>query len=83
VPAPSDVLRRPKLSYREIEVVIAWLRTDSKAIAGRQLFIAMSTVNTHIDRARKKYAAVGRPAPTKVQLAIRLMQDGIVGVHDL
>lgn len=80
---PFDSVRRPKLTQREIEVIVTWLRTDSKTIAGRRLFIAPSTVNTHISRVRYKYANVDRPANTKALLAIRLIQDGIVSVDDL
>lgn len=76
-------LERPALSGREIEVLVAWLHTDSKAEVGRALFITTSTVNTHLGRIRGKYASVGRPARTKAALAARAIQDGIVDLYDI
>jgi hypothetical protein len=58
------------------------LRHDSKGAVGR-LFISTSTVNAHLMRIRAKYAGVGRPASTKAALAVRAIQDGIVGVDEL
>lgn len=73
----------PDLTERECEVLIEWLRTDSKSAAGQRLFITRATVSTHIGRIRRKYADVGRPAPTKALLAIRAIQDGLVEIDDL
>lgn len=80
---PAPRLPRPDLSDREVEVLLAWLRTDSKAHVGRTLYIAPCTVSTHLERIRAKYAAVGRAAPTKAALAARAIQDGFVCVYDL
>ncbi|TRW86405.1 response regulator transcription factor [Mycolicibacterium sp. 018/SC-01/001] len=74
---------RPNLSEREKEVLVAWFQTESKELVGKRLFIAPSTVRTHLQRARAKYAAVGRPAPTKSALLARAIQDGILGLSDL
>lgn len=76
-------LAKPELTEREIEVLLAWLRTDSKAQVGRTLYIAPCTVGTHLERIRAKYAAVGRVAATKAALAARAIQDGLVCVYDL
>ncbi|WP_460943290.1 response regulator [Okibacterium endophyticum] len=43
-----------------------------------QLGIAPSTVKEHLGRIRTKYVEVGRPAPTKVDLLRRAMEDGIL-----
>lgn len=72
----------PPLSAREVEVLLAWLRCDSKAAAARELFLSVTTVNTHITRIRAKYAAVGRPAHTKATLFARAVQDGIIDLDD-
>ena len=74
---------RPDLSTREIEVLIAWMRTESKAVVGRELYISPRTVSTHLERIRAKYAAVGRPARTKAALAARAIQDGLVCLYEL
>ena len=40
--------------------------------------IKQSAVKTNIDRIREKYARIGRPAPTKIDLRIRAIEDGLV-----
>lgn len=73
----------PGLSPREVEVLLAWFRTESKILVGRALHIAPGTINTHLGRARAKYAAVGRPAPTKSALLVRAIQDGLIDPDEL
>lgn len=80
---PSTDLPDPGLSLREREVLRAWVLADSKEEVGQKLFIAESTVNTHIARIRNKYEAVGRPATTKAALLARALQDGIVDLDQL
>jgi DNA-binding NarL/FixJ family response regulator len=79
----DDNARRPNLSDREKEVLVAWFQTGSKDLVGERLFIAPSTVRTHLQRARAKYAALGRPAPTKSALLARAIEDGILSLADL
>ncbi|WP_313959927.1 DNA-binding response regulator [Mycobacterium deserti] len=74
---------RPSLPPREREVLIAWFQADSKELVADKLRIAPSTVATHLQRVRAKYAAVGRPAKTKAALVARALQDGIINVDDL
>lgn len=82
-PAPSlSVGPLPGLTKREIDVLRAWLRAPSKEEAADALFIAPSTVSTHIARVRAKYAAVGRPAPSKISLMVRALQDEYIGIHE-
>jgi DNA-binding CsgD family transcriptional regulator len=66
----------PQLSAREIEVLLAWLAADSKDDAAARLYIAATTVNTHLTRIRAKYSACDRPARTKSSLFARAVQDG-------
>ncbi|PSR42989.1 helix-turn-helix transcriptional regulator [Rhodococcus sp. AD45-ID] len=68
--------RTPRLSAREIEVLLTWLRADSKQEVALELRVGVGTVNTHISRIRTKYINVGRPAPTKAALFARAIQDG-------
>lgn len=79
----DTTLGRTKLSEREKEVLVAWFQTESKELVGKRLFIAPTTVRTHLQRARAKYAAVGRPAPTKSALLARAVEDGILSLRDL
>ncbi|CAJ1501212.1 LuxR C-terminal-related transcriptional regulator [[Mycobacterium] kokjensenii] len=74
---------RTNLSDREKEVLITWFQTESKELVGSRLYIAPTTVRTHLQRARAKYAAVGRPAPTKAALLARAIEDGILSLSDL
>jgi DNA-binding NarL/FixJ family response regulator len=79
----DSTVGRANLAPREKEVLIAWFRTESKDVVARQLQIAPTTVRTHLQRVRAKYAAVGRPATTKAALVARAIQDGIVNVNDM
>ncbi|MDT5340689.1 MAG: hypothetical protein QOD90_6194 [Mycobacterium sp.] len=74
---------RPELAPREKEVLLAWIRLDNKADVASQLQISATTVRTHLQRIRDKYAAAGRPATTKAALVARAIQDGLIDVNDL
>lgn len=74
---------RPCLSRRERQVLLEWFKTESKEAVAKNLFIEPSTVRTHLQRVRAKYAAVGRPAPTKAALIARAAQDGILNIDEL
>lgn len=67
-----------QLSSREREVLRLYATgLPLKAVAER-LGVAYSTAKENITRIRVKYVEVGRPAPTKVDLLRRAMEDGIV-----
>lgn len=74
---------RPALSAREREVLLAWLRSDSKSRVAQELVLSLGTVNTHLTRIRAKYAEVNRPASSKAALVARALQDGLVTVDEL
>lgn len=76
-------LGRPGLSQREREVLVAWFRDGSIEGVAATLCIEPSTVRTHLQRLRAKYASVGRAAPTKAALIARAIQDGLLRVEDL
>ena len=78
-----SVERRPTLGQREKEVLMAWLRAETKDEVARVLSISPATVRTHLARIRAKYAAVGRPANSKAALVARAIQDGILFLDDL
>jgi DNA-binding NarL/FixJ family response regulator len=81
---PADRRRiRPDLAPRETEVLLAWILCDNKDDVATQLQISTTTVRTHLQRIREKYATVGRPAPTKAALLARAIQDGLVDVNEL
>ncbi|WP_405373158.1 MULTISPECIES: response regulator [unclassified Microbacterium] len=67
-----------QLSVREREVLRLYAAgLPLKAVAER-LGVAYSTAKENITRVRVKYVEVGRPAPTKVDLLRRAMEDGLV-----
>jgi DNA-binding NarL/FixJ family response regulator len=67
-----------QLSARERDVLRLYAAgLPLKAVAER-LGIAYSTAKENITRVRVKYVEVGRPAPTKVDLLRRAMEDGLV-----
>lgn len=74
---------RPCLTERELEVLKAWFQTESKDIVAKRLHLSPTTVKTHLQRVRAKYAAVGRPAVTKANLVARAVQDGLLSIDDL
>lgn len=80
--AASTAPPRPRLTVREVEILVGWLRADTKEAAATALFISPSTVSTHVARIRAKYAALGRPASTKTQLFVRAVQDGLLDIND-
>ncbi|PXW96891.1 LuxR C-terminal-related transcriptional regulator [Mycolicibacterium moriokaense] len=74
---------RPTLGPREKEVLMAWLRAETKDEVAGALSISPATVRTHLARIRAKYAAVGRPAHSKAALVARAIQDGILLLDEL
>ena len=76
-------VHRPAFGEREREVLLAWLVGTTKESTARALYVSPHTVKTHIERVRDKYDAVGRPAPTKVALLLRAIEDGLIDVSDI
>lgn len=73
----DDRPRRPRLSPREREILVAVGKgMPHKAIA-RQLGITMSTVQTHLERVRHKYASVGRPIGHAAHYSERVREDSL------
>jgi len=67
-----------ELSEREAEVLTLYASGETAERVAELLFISKNTVLDHIQRIRAKYAAVSRPAPTKVDLYRRAVEDGLV-----
>jgi DNA-binding NarL/FixJ family response regulator len=74
---------RPELTAQERRVLIAWLLNENKESVGKTLHIAPSTVRTHLQRIRRRYREINRPAPSKAALFARAVQDGLLGIHDV
>ena len=67
-----------QLSTREREVLRLYATGLPLKVVAERLGVAYSTAKENITRIRVKYVDVGRPAPTKVDLLRRAMEDGIV-----
>jgi len=68
------------LIYRNLErqALLLWFQGMSKASVGRRMSISENTVRQYISRARAKYAATGRTAPSKDALLARAIEDGVI-----
>ncbi|MFT4230736.1 MAG: response regulator transcription factor [Microbacterium sp.] len=67
-----------QLSAREREVLRLYAAGLPLKVVADRLGVAYSTAKENITRVRMKYVEVGRPAPTKVDLLRRAMEDGIL-----
>ncbi len=67
-----------QLSARELDVLRLYAAGLPLKMVAERLGIAYSTAKENITRVRTKYVDVGRPAPTKVDLLRRAMEDGLV-----
>lgn len=66
------------LSRREREVLRLYASGEKAYSVARELDLSRETVNDYIRRIRKKYGQAGRPAPTKVDLYRRAVEDGVI-----
>lgn len=74
---------KAQLGRRERDVLNLYASGLPLRMVAEQLGIAPSTVREYLDRIRVKYVEVGRPAPTKVDLLRRAVEDGILPGTDL
>jgi DNA-binding NarL/FixJ family response regulator len=66
---------RPSLTPREREVLGFYASGMTLEAVARRVGIAPGTARTHLARVKQKYADVGRPAYTKLDLADRHRED--------
>jgi DNA-binding CsgD family transcriptional regulator len=77
--AAGPRVRRPRLAPRQREVLVAYVAgSDLLPTVARALGMDRETLKTHLRRIRAKYAEVGRPAPTRRDLYVRAVEDGLV-----
>src|ERR1700728_568181 len=74
---------RPALSEQERQALLLWFQGMSKASVGRRMSISENTVRQYISRARAKYAATGRTAPSKDALLARAIEDGVIKPNEI
>lgn len=69
--------RVPNLSNREVSVLRAYTSGLTLDAVARKLGIRQSTARTYLKRVKEKYQQVGRPAYTKLDLAVRVREDNL------
>lgn len=78
IPTAPAAPQRPRLSPQErITLRLYAENLPAKSVA-RRMGVTEGTVKVYLRRIRAKYAAVGRPAPTKLDLYRRAVEDGIL-----
>jgi len=80
---PASAPVRPRLSPQERAVLTAYARGSTMRTAARQVGIAYGTARQYLERIKRKYDDVGRPARTKLELHNRLREDRLEldGLH--
>ncbi|RLP77070.1 DNA-binding response regulator [Mycetocola tolaasinivorans] len=73
---------RVHLSPREAEVLGHYAAGETAERVASLLYISRETVLDHIRRIRAKYAEAGRAAPTKIDLHLRALEDGLLSASD-
>lgn len=69
---------RPQLSPRERETLTLYAAGLPTKLVARQLGVGIETVREYLKRIRAKYAAIQRPAFTRMDLYHRAVEDGVV-----
>jgi hypothetical protein len=73
------VVIRPELAPRQLDVLRAYVSSsDLLPTVARQVGMDPETLKTHLRRIRAKYTAAGRPAPTRRDLFVRAVEDGVL-----
>ena len=68
-----------RLPARQREVLVAYTASnDLITVLARQIGMTSETFRTHLRRIRVKYEKAGRPAPTRRDLYVRAVEDGLV-----
>lgn len=67
--------QRPELSEQEAKVLHLYASGATLDATARRAGIAVGTAREYLERVKRKYAAVGRPTYTKLDMANRLRED--------
>jgi len=78
-PASALVGSGPALSRRQRDVLVAYASGNQLLpVVARRLGMDVETLKTHLRRVRAKYRSAGRPAPTRRDLYVRAVEDGLL-----
>lgn len=67
-----------KLSPREQEVLSLYASGETAVSVASYTGLSRETVADYVTRIRRKYAAAGRPAHSRVDLYVRALEDGLI-----
>jgi DNA-binding NarL/FixJ family response regulator len=73
---------RPRLSAQERAILKAYASGMTLAAAARRVGVRPTTAKKYLDRVKEKYGRAGRPAYTKLDLANRVREDGLLRYPD-
>jgi DNA-binding NarL/FixJ family response regulator len=71
-------LANAKLSPREQEILGLYASGETAVSVAQRTGLSRETISDYITRIRRKYAAAGRPAQSRVDLFRRAIEDGLV-----
>lgn len=74
----DDALADARLSPREREILGLYASGETAYSVAQRTGLSRDTIADYITRIRKKYAAAGRPAQSRVDLFRRALEDGLV-----
>ncbi len=77
--AHDDSPSRPRLSPKELEVLLDYASGMTLKAAARRAGITTHTAKDYLDRVKAKYQRAGRPTYTKTDLSRRVREDGLDG----
>jgi DNA-binding NarL/FixJ family response regulator len=70
---------RPRLAPRELQVLLDYASGLTLKATARRAAISPNTAKYYLDRVKEKYQEAGRPTYTKIDLALRVREDGLGG----
>lgn len=73
---------RPRLTPKERETLLAYGSGLTLIAAARRVGVQAHTARKYLERVKEKYTIAGRPTYTKLDLASRLREDGMLRYGD-
>lgn len=73
-----NATQRPRLSPTQERVLVLYASGMTMESVARHLSISVGTANTHLKRARAKYAELGRAMPNRVEVYREVRRDGLI-----
>jgi DNA-binding NarL/FixJ family response regulator len=79
--ATDDAPDRPSLSHQEMRALRLYATGMPMKSVARRMNVSDETAKQYVGRVREKYSRAGRPAPTKLELYYRAVEDGHLPPH--